>query len=584
MKKKLLLGLAVGLGTFSYAQCDITGLSPIMCLSDTPVEMEIVSPGGAFVGPGVSGAIFSPADAGIGVHTITVSAPGEGYTVAEGVYDPIDISSGSTTIGGLGDDNYVGAFPIGFDFVFFGATYTQFYVGSNGFMGFSPGMPSGCCSGQNIPNGSTPNNLIAFAWEDLDPGNGGAPVENLVRYKLTGTAPNRVLTMEFYNVDHWSNGDNVTLHTQIYETTNCIEIHNTIQPQAGTHTQGIENLTGTEAYTSTGRNASSWTGSSDMWRFCPNVGCTGEIEVEVIASPVVDATIDEIEICLGESVTIDVTGDADSYYLGVGIEAGVPFIPAITGENVYIVSGTDEDAGCIATSLVSVFVHDIPFVSAGEDFSICEDVEFTLNGIGEDLTFVWDGGAVDGEPMMQDAGSVTYTVTGTNSGGCEASSSVTVESWEVPTGTGVVTMMTGIAYDGEIDFTPTGGTGGPYTFIWSNGATTEDVTSLGVGSYTVTVSDGTCDSDVSFFVDSQASIALNELDNVKVYPNPVVDFVTVEFEGTYNWTLFDNAGKIVSTGTANGKEQISMESLATGNYMMKVEVDGKQATVAVVKK
>jgi hypothetical protein len=584
MKKKLLLGLTIGLGTLSYAQCDISGVNPVMCLTDAPVEMIIDSPGAAFVGSGVSGSIFSPADAGIGVHTITVSAPGDGYTVEEGTYGPIDISTGATTVGGLGDDNYVGSFPIGFNFTFFGATYTQFYIGSNGFMGFTGGMPSGCCSGQNIPNTSTPNNVIAFAWEDLDPGNGGAPVENLVRYKTTGTAPNRILTMEFYNVDHWSNGDNVTLHTQLYETTNCIEIHNTIQPQVGTHTQGIENASGTEAYTPPGRNASGWNGGPDMWRFCPNVGCSGDIEVEVVASPTVTATIDAEEICLGDEVTITAGGDADSYYLGAGIEDGVPFIPEITGENVFIVAGTDLDAGCIATSMVTVFVHEIPYVYAGDDLSVCEDNEFVLEAVGDEAEYAWDGGAVDGEPMMQDAGSVTYTVTATNAGGCESTSSVTVESMEVPTGTGVVIMMTGVAYDGEIDFTPSGGTGGPYTFLWSNGATTEDITALGVGSYTVIVSDGVCDSEVTFFVDSQAGIALNELDNLKVYPNPVIDFVTVEFEGTYNWTLFDNAGKIVATGLANGKEQISMENLATGNYMMKVEVDGKQSTVAVVKK
>jgi hypothetical protein len=42
--------------------------------------------------------------------------------------------------------------------------------------------------------------------------------------------------------------------------------------------------------------------------------------------------------------------------------------------------------------------------------------------------------------------------------------------------------------DGSIDLTVAGGTSG-YTYSWSNGATTEDITGLAPGSYTVTVTD-----------------------------------------------------------------------------------------------
>ncbi len=580
MKKNLLLGLALGLGTFSFAQCDISGVNPVMCLTDTPVAMDVASPGAVYDGPGVSGNIFSPGDAGIGTHTITVEAPGEGYSNGPVPFALLPMVA-PTTIGGLSDDNVVGSFPIGFTFNFFGTDYTNFYFGSNGFVTFSAGMPSGCCSGQNIPNASSPNNLIAYCWDDLRP---IAPSGGIVTFATSGTAPNRVLTVNMTNVLHYVAGPGfVTGQIQIYETTNCIEVHLQNQTDAsGNHTLGIENSTGSIAYAAPGKNAANWVASSFAYQFCPNIGCEGTIEVEVVEAPTVTATIDVEEICLGDEVTITAGGDADSFYLGAGILDGVPFTPETIGENVFVVAGSDD--GCTATASVTVFVHDIPYVYAGDDFTTCEDDEFVLEAIGDEATYVWDGGVEDGVPMMQDAGTVTYTVTGTNSGGCEASSSVTVEALEVPTGTGVVTMMTGVAYDGEIDFTPSGGTGGPYTFLWSNGETTEDITALGVGSYTVIVSDGTCDSEVTFFVDSQAGIALNELDNLSVYPNPVIDFVTVEFDGTYNWTLFDNAGKIVSSGTATGKEHISMENLATGNYMMNVEVDGKKSTVAVVKK
>lgn len=584
MKKTLLLGLSVGFAGLSFGQCEIVGLDATMCYGAPPVTLnytagpDIAADAVVYSGPGVSGGVFDPTAAGLGTHTVTAIAPGLDYIMDEGIpYDPIDIAGGGTV--SLSDDAMSGFLPIGFDFAFFGEIYDEFQISSNGFITFDGSTDNGCCSGDFIPSGGTPNNLIALCWEDLRPPSGGT-----IRYETVGTAPNRICVVEFESVHHYFSGFPITGRIQMYETTNCIEIHLQNQDATGNHTMGIENATGTTAYAPVGKNSAPWTTSNFAVSFCPPPGCEAEFEIEVVEAPNVSGSVDVEEICLGEEITLTATGTADVYYWGAEIEDGVPYVPTSIGENVFVVSGTDTESGCISSSLVNVYVHDIPNVYAGEDFSICEDMEFVLAGFGDEATYEWDGGVVDGEPMMQAAGSMTYTVTGTNAGGCEASSSITVEALEVPTGTGVVTMMTGVAYDGEIDFTPSGGTGGPYTFLWTNGATTEDITDLGVGTFTVTVSDGVCDSDVTFVVDSQAGIALNELDNLKVYPNPVVDFVTVEFEGTYNWTLVDNAGKIVATGIANGKEQISMENLATGNYMMKVEVDGKQSTINVVKK
>ncbi len=579
MKKNLLLLLAIGVGSIANAQCDITGPEPIMCLTGAPVAMTVASPGAVFSGPGVTGSVFNPAAAGIGTHTISVEAPSDGYSHGSIAFDPTPIPGG-TFVGGLSDDNVVGSFPIGFTFNFFGMDYTNFYIGSNGFVTFSAGMPSGCCSGQVLPNASTPNNLIALSWNDLYPPAGGS-----VKYQTLGVAPSRILVIDFTGIGHCcSMVDPVTSQIKIYETTNCIQVHLSNQPRTyGNHTIGIENTSGSEGYAAPGKNGAPWTATNFGYSFCPNVGCSNTIEVEVVESPTVDGTVSDNEICLGESIILTSTGTADTYSWGVAINEGVAFEPTVAGMNNFIVAGTDESSGCIGTDMVSVMVHDIPYVDAGMDRTVCSDNEFTLNAIGDDATYTWDNGAVDGVPMIQAIGTVTYTVTATNTGGCEATSTVDVESLEIPTGTGIVTMMTGLGYDGEIDFTPSGGTGGPYTFLWSNGASTEDINSLTVGSYTVTVSDGTCDSDVTFILDSQAGIEFEQLENLTVYPNPVVDVFTIEFEGTYTWFIYDNTGKIVLNGQATGKELVSMEQLATGNYLLKVAVDGKESVVSLVK-
>jgi len=208
--------------------------------------------------------------------TLTASPPTNcnSYTISNISFSPRVLSGSATTVS-LSDDAVSSALPIGFDFNFYCGTYSEFRIGSNGFITFNNSTSSGCCSGQSIPNTSNPNNLIAFAWEDLDPGNGGQPAENLIRYETVGTAPNRILIVDFYNVDHFSNGNNVTVQTLLYESTNVIEIHTTTMPSdGGRHTMGIENAGGTIAQAVTGRNSVSWSATNEGIRFSPVI-CTG---------------------------------------------------------------------------------------------------------------------------------------------------------------------------------------------------------------------------------------------------------------------------------------------------------------------
>ena len=82
----------------------------------------------------------------------------------------IDISGPGTSVS-LSDDDYAGPISIGFNFDFYENSYSQLYIGSNGFISFGSGDSEYINTG--IPDGNNPNNIIAVLWDDLRPPSGG---------------------------------------------------------------------------------------------------------------------------------------------------------------------------------------------------------------------------------------------------------------------------------------------------------------------------------------------------------------------------------------------------------------------------
>ena len=170
------------------------------------------------------------------------------------------------------DDSQQGPFNIGFNFCFFGTTYTQFYVGSNGWISFSPGQPTTFTT-QTIPTGNVlvPRNCIMGPWQDWHPGLGGQ-----IKYQTVGVSPCRKLIVSWIGVPMYSCTSNQgTFHIVINESTNYIDSYIQNKPaclqwQGGTATQGIHNAAGTIGITVPGRNSSAWTANNDAWRWTPS--------------------------------------------------------------------------------------------------------------------------------------------------------------------------------------------------------------------------------------------------------------------------------------------------------------------------
>jgi len=164
-----------------------------------------------------------------------------GYVGAPIAANLRDVSSTGTSVS-LEDDEVSSALPIGFDFWFYGVSYNQFYISSNGFLTFLPGQDDGCCDGDPIPHPDDPNAVVAGLWEDLDPESDGT-----IAYETSGSPGSRELVVGFYEVPYWDSGELVTFEMILHETSNSIEFqYGTLGPgNEDANSIGIENQTGT---------------------------------------------------------------------------------------------------------------------------------------------------------------------------------------------------------------------------------------------------------------------------------------------------------------------------------------------------
>jgi hypothetical protein len=110
-------------------------------------------------------------------------------------------------------------------------------------------------------------------------------------------------------------------------------------------------------------------------------------------------------------------------------------------------------------------------------------------------SYLWSNGATTEDVSGLTAG--TYSVTVTDDGGCQTVSTITLTEPAPLAGT-VQLSVYACGYniscqgesDGSIDLSATGGaTCQPYAYLWSTGATTEDVSGLAAGTYSVTITD-----------------------------------------------------------------------------------------------
>jgi len=302
-------------------------------------------------------------------------------------------------------------------------------------------------------------------------------------------------------------------------------------------------------------------------------GCVFTDSVEIISSSPAISTNPVVTnvVCFGGSngtAVLNETGGTAPLTVDWGTED-----PNSLGAGTFTYTVTD-NVGC--TQMDSVVITEPMMISTNPTVSDVNcfggnDGTVVLNETGGTAPLSVDWGTED--PNSLSAGTFTYTVTDTL--GCSYMDSVVVIEPTAIALSGVSSDET-MGNDGSIDLTVSGGTS-PYTYAWTNGASSvEDPSGLaGNMNYTVTVTDDNgCVDTLSVYVGSVVSLShLTDVTAWNVYPNPSSGLFTLEAKGqtgSYELKGVNALGQVVMTETIDASvvHEFDFSSFERGTYTL----------------
>jgi gliding motility-associated-like protein len=482
------------------------------------------------------------------------------------------------------DDQYSAALPSPFPICFYGSTFNQFIIGSNGVVSFDLNY-AGCKNAYVVPNpipfeGTLDCNATGTAhypkygifspYYDIDPSVTATSPNRKIEWRVEGIAPCRRLIVSFSKIPLYTNFGgtcNDSLATQqvvIHEATGIVDVFIENKPtctswESGRGILGIQK-DATTALAVPGKNAVSWTEQNTGYQFFPSGGASQLQAVQLIKNGSFVATG-----TIGASANGEINVDFSNYCATTNRDTlevraiyrncadpneviyGTGTIYIVKNPGDLLATATPVAAIC-TTSNGSITVNVPP--GAGTP-----PYEYQING-----------GLFQSGNTFTGLASGTYTVFVKDAGVCSTTLTVLVNIQNPLLVTPVTanTSCTGVN-NGSITVNTSNGTG-PYQYSINGGAPQPGnvFTGLAPGSYTVTVTDGNGCSRTAFaVVNNGPGIVANVIPTAATCPGATNGVITITpLNGTAPYQYQLNAGALQPGNTFTG--------LASGLYNVTV--------------
>jgi len=366
-----------------------------------PLPTAIVTTSADGVCPGTSATIGSGLSAG---NFTVIPIP---YAATAPPSYAVDImNNGTATVplsGGSLDDGGWSNIPLGFNFDYFGTTFSTISAGTNGLLMFGTPPGYGTSSGQlgqysftgppYFPNTANPGNIIALMATDMHMGTNNT--DSAITYWTEGYAPNRTFVIEYKNVHGYFSNPKATVQCRLVETVGIVEIHIFEKSFSNNAIVGLQDATKTIGAVAPGRAGGSWTVSTpEAYRFAPPANY---------------------------NTTWTATDANGTTTIASGTNIFSQTVTPIITTN-YSISYTNQTSGCTnapgsAEVLMTVLSDTAPVgvntIASSNTICLGESVALSMDytGIVDGLTFQWQSSIDNGATWQNIAAATTTTTT-----------------------------------------------------------------------------------------------------------------------------------------------------------------------------
>jgi gliding motility-associated-like protein len=498
------------------------------------------------------------------------------YEVAPIDYNPPFPSTGGTPISVNTDDVWSDPIPLPFDFCFYGGTYSEILIGSNGVITFDlvNNEPNGFCDwsfSDPIPSNNLFSTTIFGPYMDIDPSIGGS---GIINYTIFGEVPCRTMVVNFPVIPYFSCQElNMTTQIVIYETTNVVEIYLENRSDAcanwnsGNAVIGLQNQNGTDGISAPDRNTGNWSANNEAWRFTPN-GNSNVAFSWLNENNEVISTDPIINVCPTDEVT------------------------TYTAQAVYTNCNGDE---IIENDEVIVTFSGGFIIDLGGNQEFCDEESYTITADltianPADATFLWSNNETTQSITVTESDIYTVEVT---FGNCTLSDSVTLSFGNSPLINLGEDIETCFENDIVLDATPSNMDPNDVTYLWNTGATSPSIIVTEIGNYSVMASFGNCEVENSITVSGRTDLNVSVNDDFKscIGEEWTLTATTSEEEVNYQWYLNgdlivgetnstitfvvgdnfsgnENYSVVISRGTCLGTDDVNIELYNVSNCVI----------------